>query len=328
MDAEPHVIDAVKTEETDIFAWTNNLVQYVDELKIDLYFFNKNHTVYRVPLQGDAKRQLRALFVDPILEYVLDGIDNGLMVRTFEEAESEKGVLQKTDLRKIEKMTYTLNWIKNEQHNIEKFVDSEHDLRRVKGVIAHCYHAELDKPFYVIKSMPSSQVMKGDSAWLLENNVFKPLEEKSALKIPGDNQLLTIGDDVFVFNQAKLKALFNYDAKAAAIALIKIRAIESVFRLSFEEGKSLSTMALGKAAAIRKLQNIDIEGLEQSDILQHAEEMDIDLMVDDSGAIIIADDKDLITFVNLINEDYIESPIIGRRYEVLSKKPLKPAKDE
>ena len=29
-------------QETDIFQWANNLVQYVDDLKIDLYFFNKN----------------------------------------------------------------------------------------------------------------------------------------------------------------------------------------------------------------------------------------------------------------------------------------------
>lgn len=325
MDAEPHIIDAVKTyEETDIFAWTNNLVQYVDELKIDLYFFNRNHTVYRVPVQGATKTQLRALFIDPMLEFVLDGIDNGLMVRGFEEAESEKGVLQKTELRKVEKLTYTLNWIKNEQHNIEKFEDSEHDLKRIKGVIAHCYHAELERPFYVIKSLPSSQVMKGDTAWILENNVFKPLEDKSALKIPGDNQLLVAGDDIFVFNQSKLKSLFNYDAKAAAIALAKIRDIESVFRLSFEEGQSLATMALGKSAAVKKLQKLEVEGLKQDDFLKHAEDMDIELMVDDSGAIIIADDKDLLKFVNLINEDYIESPITGKRYEVVSKKLLKP----
>ena len=34
-------------EPTDIFQWANNLVQYKDELNIDLFFFNKNGIVYR-----------------------------------------------------------------------------------------------------------------------------------------------------------------------------------------------------------------------------------------------------------------------------------------
>ena len=29
--------------ETDIFLWANNLVQYKDELKFDLYFISKNY---------------------------------------------------------------------------------------------------------------------------------------------------------------------------------------------------------------------------------------------------------------------------------------------
>ena len=30
-------------KETDIFAWANNIVQYKDELKVDLFLFNKNY---------------------------------------------------------------------------------------------------------------------------------------------------------------------------------------------------------------------------------------------------------------------------------------------
>jgi hypothetical protein len=57
--------------------------------------------------------------------------------------------------------------------------------------------------------------------------------------------------------------------------------------------------------------------------MKHAEELDIDLMTDDNGAIIIMDDQDLTKFVNLLNEDYMESPLTGKRYEITSKKPLK-----
>jgi hypothetical protein len=51
-------------------------------------------------------------------------------------------------------------------------------------------------------------------------------------------------------------------------------------------------------------------------------------MEDSSGAIIIMDGKDLDKFVNLLNDDYLESGLTGQRYEILRKKPIKPAKDE
>ena len=51
--------------------------------------------------------------------------------------------------------------------------------------------------------------------------------------------------------------------------------------------------------------------------------MDLELMPDDPGKIIIMDDKDLATFVNIINEDYWTSPLTGERYEIIKKRPLK-----
>ena len=60
----------------------------------------------------------------------------------------------------------------------------------------------------------------------------------------------------------------------------------------------------------------------QEQVLSYADDMQLDLMSDDSGAIIIMDGNDLDTFVNLINEDYVESQLTGRRYEIRSKKLL------
>ena len=40
------------------------------------------------------------------------------------------------------------------------------------------------------------------------------------------------------------------------------------------------------------------------------------------------DDKDLTRFVNLLNDDYMESPLTGIRYEIKSKRELKPADEE
>ena len=309
--------------ETDIFAWTNNLVQYVDELKIDLYFFNKNYIVYKVKLTGDVSKQLRGIFIDNIFEYIFDGLEKGLVVRDFEDAESEDGVLQKTKVKNVEKLVYTKNWIEKELSNIENFEDAEHDIKRMKGVIAYCRHESMPAPFYVIKALPSSQVMKGQTSWLIKDNKFTAFtEDMSVMKIPAENQLLVVGDDLFVFNQTRLKGLFGYDAKLAAIAKAKIAEIETKFKLTFEEGESLEKLALGKPSTIKKLQKLELDLVNQNDLIAHAEEMGVDIMTDDNGAIIIMDDKDMVKFVNLMNDDYMESPMTGLRYEIISKKPL------
>ncbi len=315
-------------QETDIFAWANNLVQYVDELKIDLYLFNKNYTVYRAQLSGDVARQLRPLFLDDVLEHILSGIETGLIVRDFEAAEKEDGVLQKTRTSNVQKLATVLNWIRNEQHNIELFNDTEHDLKRIKGVAAHCTHKDLAKSFTLIKNLPTSQIMKGPTAWTLTDSTFKPFDTMTAVKIPAENQLLVIDQDVFVFNQTRLKQLFGYDAKAASIAAKKVEEIEANFNLTFADGFGLQALVMDKPSTIKKLQKIEPSLIKQQDLLDHAEEMGIELMTDDSGAIIIMDGKDLVKFVNLLNDDYVESNMTGQRYEILSKRLLKPSESD
>jgi hypothetical protein len=313
-------------EDTDIFLWSNNLVQYVDELKIDLYLFNKNFTVYRTKLGGEVFAQLRPLFIDDILEYVLGNIDLGLVVRDFEEAEKEDNVLQRTKIKNVDNLVYTLNWLKTQATAIEEFSEKDHDLGRMKGVIAKCSHKSL-KTFYVIKSVPANQIMKGPTAWMLKDNIFRPFDKVTAVKIPKDNQLLAVGQDLFVFNQAKLKSLFGYDAKAASIAKHKVEEIEAQFKLSFAEGVNLQSLVKGKPAIIRKLQYIEPSLVKQQELIDHAEELGIELMVDDGGAIIIMDSKDLTRFVNLLNDDYVESNMTGQRYEIIRKKILKQSEE-
>jgi len=312
----------------DIFLWANNLVQYVDELKIDLFLFNKNYTLYRAKMAGEVAKQLRPLFLDEILEYVLAGIEAGLIVRGFEEAAKEENVLQFTKVSNVDKLVNVLNWLKTQAHAIEMFNDTDHDLKRIKGVIAVCTHKALPKPFYLIKNLPGSQIMKGHTAWMLKDGLFKPFDSMTAMKIPQENQLLVLGDDLFVFNEAKLKALFGYDAKAASIAVKKVVEIEQNFNLSYAEGASLQALVKGKPSAIKKLQKIDPSAVKQQELLDHAEEMGVELMVDEQGAIIIMDEKDMTKFVNLLNDDYMESPMTGQRYEIIKKRPLKPVDEE
>lgn len=325
---EPVKADEVNYHETDVFAWANNLVQFKDELNIEVFFFNKNGVVYRTNMQGELKKQLEPLFIDEILEYVLEGADNGLIVRGFEEAESEENVLQRTRLSNVEKAKEVLNWLKTQEHEIELFNEEEHDIKRMKGIIARVGHKDMPKRFYVVKQLPQSQVMKGTAGWMIRDNKIILFDADAALRIPPDNQLLILDQDMYVFSEAKLKSLFGYDAKQAAIAEKKVREIEENFKLSFGEGEDMQKLIKGKPKIIKKLQKIDPTLVKQDDLLSHAEEMRIEMMTDDRGAIIIMDGKDMDKFVNLLNDDYMESPMTGIRYEILNKKELKISEDD
>lgn len=310
-------------QETDIFLWANNLVQLKEELKIELFLINKNSVVYKTSRSKDLEMHLHSILIDPILEYVLEGADQGLVVRNFEDAEAEQMVLQRTRLSNVVKAREVLSWLRTQEAEIEQFVEEEHDLKRIKGVIARISHRELAVPFYVAKVLPSSNMMKGNAGWLVRGGKFVPFDAEGALRIPTDNQLLIVDQDIFVFNQSKLEQLFNYNAKKAAIAEKKVAEIQDNFKLSFEEGTSLNSMVMEKKTLVNKLQKIDPAGIKQDELLNHAEELGIEMMTDTNGSIIIMDTKDLTKFVNLLNDDYYESPMTGLKYEIKSKKPLK-----
>lgn len=314
--------------ETDVFAWANNLVQYKDELKVELFFISKNYVLYKTALADGLKKQLEPIFVDEMLEYILEGIDKGLIVRGFEQAEAEEHVLQRTQVQKVEKLRETLGWLKTQEHEIVLFKESEHDINHMKGVLARVSHPEMAKPFYVAKVLPKSQVMKGQTGWMLRGDKFIPFDADAALRLPSDPQLLVLDQDLYVFSQPKLKTLFGYDAKEQAIAEGKIREIEETYRLSFGEGLGIQNLVKDKKALIKKLQKLEVGKVTQEQILQQSEDLDLGVMPDDSGAIIIMDDKDISKFINLMNDDYMESPVTGERYEIIKKRLLKPDSEE
>lgn len=310
-------------KETDVFAWANNLVRFKDELKIELFLINKNYVVYKTNMAKELDKQLEPLFIDQILEYVLEGAAEGLIVRSFEEAEAEEKVLQRTQLANVDKAKEVLNWLKTQEHEIELFVEEEHDFKRIKGIMARVTHPQIDKPFYIFKVLPQSNIMRGKTGWMLRNGKFMAFDAEAALRIPSEPQLLLLDQDIYVFNQTRLKQLFGYDAKEASIAKQKVAEIEANFDLRFDEGVSMQTLVKDKKSVIKKLQKINPYAAKQAELMSHAEELDIDLMEDENGAIIIMDDKDLVKFVNLLNDDYIESPLTGQRYEIVKKKLLK-----
>lgn len=314
-------------EVSDVFLWANNLVPIKEDLKIEIFLFNKNYVVYKAAVSEGLRKTLEPLLIDNLLEYVLTGAEEGLIVREFEEGEAEGKVLQRTRLKNVESARAVLGWLKTQEHEIETFVEEEHDFKRIKGILVRCSHPELKKPFYIIKALPGSSLMKGSTAWLMKNGRFVPFDADGSLQIPADNQLLVLDQDIYVFNPAKLEILFGYNAKKYGIAVKKMQEIGETFKLSYQE-ESLEEMVKGKKTLVNKLQKLEPTVTDQTKLLEHADDLGVELMLDGNGAIILMDDKDLSKFVNLLNDDYYESPLTGIRYEIKSKKPLKDNSDE
>lgn len=314
--------------ESDVFLWANNLVQIKEEVEFECFFFNKNYVLYKVHFDKALRRGLEVLLLDGLVEAVLDGAEQGMVVRTFEEAEAEKNVLQKTQIAQVDNAKMLFNFLQTQSHEIEHFVEGDHDFKRLKGLLVRCSHSSLKDPFYVIKGLPQSNLMKATDNWMLENGKFVQFKAEGALKMPPDNQLLVLGQDIYAFNPIKLTTIFGYDAKKYTIADAKMKLIAQNFKLSVNKEQTIEEMVKGKKSVVNKLQKVDPVGITQDDLINHAEELDLPLMVDDNGAIIIMDGKDLSVFVNLLNEDYVESPLSGARYEITGKKPLKPPTDD
>lgn len=321
-------VDEPEYVPTDIFQWANNIVEFKGDLKIDLFLFNRNGIVYRTNRSAELNKQMEPLFLDEIIEYVLSGAEGGLQVRQFEDAEAEEGVLQRTKLSNVEKAREVLRWVKTQESEMEVFSDEAHDIKRMKGAIARVSHEKLDHSFYIIKQLPASQMMSGKVGWMIRNGKFVPFDAEAAIRIPDDNQLMVLDQDIYVFSQAKLKSLFGYDAKESYVAEQKVKEIEANFRLSFAEGLTLNGLVKGRRSTIKKLQKIEPTLMTQEQLMGHAEDLGVNLMEDDTNAIIIMDEKDLVKFVNLLNEDYIESPVTGLKYEIRSKRPLKEPSDK
>lgn len=316
------------TERSDIFLWANNLVPIKEELKIDVFLFSKNFVVYKTKLDKKLRKQLEPLFIDNLLNSVLDGAEQGLLVRDFEEGEADKNILQRTKLTNVDNAMMVLNWLKTQEHEIETFSEEDHDFKRIKGTIVRCSHPSIKKPFYIVKSLPQSVVMKGADSWMLRNGSFVEYDAEGSLRIPADNQLLILENDIYVFNPAKLSSIFGYDAKKYTIADTKMKLIAQYFRLAISADHTMEEMVKGKKSLVNKLQKVDPVGIKQQDLVDHAEELELPLITDDNGAIIIMDSKDLSLFINLLNEDYVESALTGVRYEITGKRPIKAPSDD
>lgn len=310
-------------QQTDIFLWANQIDAHKNELDIELFLFNKNYTPYSVPLSSSVEQQLKPLFLFDYINQVNLGAGTGLSVRDYELSEAEENVLLRTDLEKVGRAETLIHSIEHSRHDIVEFSETEHEFKRMKGIIAR-FTDKNDKArvFYTIKLIAQGQVLKSALAWEFADGKFGAFRGEVGFKVPDDNQVLIIGKDIFAFNQAKFERMFGYEYKKQVIADQKVAEIIQEYKLSFPEGMDLNSLVMERKKTVNKLQKLEVGAVKQEQVMEYADEMQLDLMSDDGGAIIIMDGNDLDTFVNLINEDYIESKITGRRYEIKSKKLL------
>lgn len=312
-----------KNEPTDIFLWANNVDGIKKELDVQFFLFNKHYTPYTTSFSSELNSQIKPLFLFDLINFVNLGAGTGLSVRDFELSENEENVLLRTDLEKVGRAETLLNLIEHQRGDIVEFSEKEHEFKRIKGILARFTHKDApNKPFYVIKQISQGNVLNGSTAWEFRDGKFGAFQAEVGMKVPSDNQVMIVDKDIFVFNQPKFERLFNYDYKKQALADQKVAEIEKQFKLSFPEGMDLQSLVRERKKTVNKLQKIEVGEVTQEQVIEYADNMQLELMTDDAGAIIIMDGNDLDVFVNLINEDYITSEITGRRYEVKSKKLL------
>jgi len=293
-------------ETTDIFLWANQNDAKKNDLQIELFLFSKNYTPYFMPIKGDVEQQLRPLFLFDYINQVNLGAGTGLSVRDYELSESEDNVLLRTDLEKVGRAETLIHLIEHERHDIVEFSETEHEFKRMKGIVARFTDPNNpDATFYTVKLIQQGQTLKSALAWEFSDGKFGSFNAEVGFKVPDDNQVLIV-----------------YEYKKQVIADKKVAEIEKEYKLSFPEGMDLNALVKERKKTINKLQKLEIGAVKQEDVLDYADEMQLELMSDDNGAIIIMDGNDLDMFVNLINEDYIESKITGKRYEIKSKKLL------
>lgn len=308
----------------DLFNWANNIERFKKELDMEVLVINKHFTPFRLNLDQDLDNQTRTIFLYELVNFINKGAEVGLEVRQFEMEEASKDVVLYTTLNRVERAAYLLDFLKNRYGEVVDFNNNEHEFRLMKAIVVKFTHKAGEvEPFYIIKQLAASQAVSGTTAWQINGSKVESFASDVSLKPPLDNQMLLVDNQIFVFNQAKFERLFNYDYKKQLVAEEKVRAIEQNFKLSFPEGVSMNMLIKERKKTLAKIQKLDIDfPMNQEELVEYADEMQLELMTDDQGAIIILDGNDLDMFIGLLNEDYMVSTVTNRRYEITAKKAM------
>ncbi|MCL2094989.1 DUF4868 domain-containing protein [Candidatus Saccharibacteria bacterium] len=319
--AEPKA-NTGKTPTFDWWGWANNLEQFSKTATPEVFFFNKNYTPFKVRFTDKLTSSLRALFLQEALGFMSTAVEKGYTVQDLHEAYSEEQVLWTTDTERVERLTTVLHLIETEYKDLVYFNEQDFDFRRMKGIMVRFTAG--DDSFYVIKSLAASSALREKTGWELRGETLEPFSADVGLSVPSGNEMIVSNGKILIFNRPKFERLFQYDVKTELLASQQARDLMAKYKLSLAEGLKLEDLLKDSKALVTKIDKLDAETpIPQEKIIDYADEMQLELMADEQGKIIIMEQKDLATFVNLLNEDYYTSPVSGVRYEVKSKKALK-----
>ena len=307
----------------DVFQWANEVDEIKNNVSVELFLFNKNYTPYKVRYSDTLTQSVKNMFMLEAINYVIKEADRGLTCQEYE-VQSDERVIYRIDLAKVGRAETLIHLIEKEYKDIDFFTDDEHEFKRIKGILARFTYPGADgqKTFYIAKGLATGSALKGKTSWELSGESFEPLAADIVIKMPDANEVAIVEGNMIIFNQVKFEKLFQYDYKMQAISEEKSKELMEAYGLSFPEGLTLNALLEDKKPLINKLQGIEVGEMKQSQVVDYADEMKLDLMTDEAGKIIIMDGRDLSMFVNLLNEDYYVSPVNGKRYEIKSKKLL------
>ena len=314
-------------EPFDVFLWANEVDEIKGNVSVELFLFNKNYTPFKIRYSEALTGAVKAMFMGEAISYIIKEADKGLECREYEKADGEEKVVYRTSLEKVGRAATLLNLIETDYANIDYFSDDEYGFKKIKGIIAKFSYPDAEsggtKFFYIAKGLAASSALKGASAWELNGESFEAFSGEVGLKMPEDNQVAIVDGTIIIFNQSKFETLFQYDYKSQVLAEAKAKELTEKYKLSFAEGLTLDALLAEKKPLLKKVQKLEVEeAMSQEQLIDYADQMQLELMTDDDGSLIIMDDKDLGMFVNLLSEDYYVSPINGLRYEIKSKKLL------
>lgn len=312
---------------TDIFLWANHIDGMKRDLQVELFVFNKNYTPYSIRVAETLNPYMSPVFLYDVINFVNMGAGTGLAIRELENVESTVNILPHTQLEKVGRAETLLHLIETQRNDIIEFNQNEHEFKRIKGIVARYTHpVDKDVKFYIIKQLSASGAISSSNAWQINGGQFEPHSSEVTLKMPTDNQMLVVGGDLFIFNQSKFKQVFDYDIQQILQSDQKGEAISKHYRLNLPDlFNDFAVMARSRKSTLKKLLDVNTETMpDQETVLEIADEMQVQLMSDDNGAIILYDPTDLGTFLDIINDNYLQSPA-GKHYLAKSKKPLEVA---
>lgn len=313
-------------QHTDIFQWANQIDGMKRELQVELFLFNKNYTPYSLPYGGTFTHdQLKPAFLWGMINDVNHGAGTGLQVKPLEDFDPNSQMITYTELKEVGRADTLIHLIENERNDIVQFSQDEHEFKRIQGIVAVYTHPH-DKSikFYVIKQLRPADSISSGLAMQIVKGELQMMEPQVVLRMPIDTQMVVVGGEIFIFNESKFVSLFKYDLQTIQETDRRAEILSKQYKISMPENMfdDLGQYIRDKGANIKKLLDVDLNSLPDQDVLLDiADEMAVDLMTDDNGAIILFDSADVGKLLDLINDNYLKSET-GRHYLAKSKKPL------